>query len=277
METDNIAVNNIQDVLKLIDEIEIANPYTVYIPSLQRDLKFKQLSTHQLKILYKTSLNTNILNLEFNTAFNNIIKENCLEENINTDNFTIYDKLLFFIKTRIESISAEVKFSLTDEEINTYELTDETVSVSINQHYKDFLEKKHTFDPKTFEFNNCKITCELPFLEIENKFEKELLAATVKNTSKEDLAEIVSETFLNEITKFISNLQINDVNINLKEKEFTDRIDIVKALPVTLIKHVLSYIEDYKNITNQLLTISIQINDSIIEKEIPYGPAFYNV
>lgn len=268
---------NTDDILKLLKDIETSFNYSVYVPSLQKGLKFKQLTTEQLKTLYKTTINKAILNLEFNTNFNQIIKENCLDKDVDINNLTIFDKIFIFVKTRIECLSPEIKFYLTKDEINTLNTTDNTVTVSILEHYNNFIDKKINFTKQTYETNQFNITCDIPTLDIENKFQKELTSATLTDTSSDQLADIVGDTFVNEITKFIVNLKINETEINLKETDFKSRLEIVKALPANLIKNVLEYIENYKEITNQLLTIKIDINGQIITKEIPLDASFYSI
>lgn len=268
---------NTDDILKMLKDIETSLSYSVYIPSLEKDVKFKQLTTEQLKTLYKTTINKTILNLEFNTNFNQITKDNCLDKDINVDKLTIYDKILIFVKTRIDCLSPEVKFFLTEEEIETLNTQDNTVTVSILEHYNKFIEKKIFFKQETYTTNNCSITCDIPTLDIENKFQKELTSATLSDTKTEQLADIVGDTFVNEITKFIVNLKINETGFNLNETDFKTRLEIVKELPTSLIKNVLEYIENYKQITNQLLSIKIDINGQIIIKEIPLDASFYSL
>jgi hypothetical protein len=270
--------NNTEEVLQMLKEIETSFTYSVYIPSLQKEISFKQLTTEQLKNLYKTAINKVILNIEFNSRFNEIIKQNCLDKDINIDNLTVYDKVFIFIKTRLECLSGEVKFILTEEEKEDLNTEDNSVIVSLIEHYNNFVNKKITFEKQTYEANSCTVVCDLPTLSIENKFQQELTSATLSETNTSDkLAEIVGDTFVNEVTKYIISLKVKDTTINLKETDFKTRIDIVKALPSILIKKVLEYIENYKQRVNELLSIPIDINSQIIIKEIPLDASFYNI
>jgi hypothetical protein len=116
------STNNVQDVLQLLKELDLTSSFEVYIPSLKKNVKFKQLNTEQFKRLLKTVVDSPIYNSEFIITANNIIKENCLEKDISTTNFNILDKLLIFIKMRIESVSPDFTFNLSKEEIAEYNL-----------------------------------------------------------------------------------------------------------------------------------------------------------
>ena len=120
---------NTDVILKMLKDIESAFSYSVYIPSLKKEVNFKQLTTEQLKTLYKTTINKAILNLEFNTNFNTIIKENCLDLEVHINKLTIYDKIFIFVKTRIECLSPDIKFYLNEDEKNELNTNDNTVVI----------------------------------------------------------------------------------------------------------------------------------------------------
>lgn len=268
---------NTNEILDLLKDLETTFGYTVYIPSLQKEIKFKQLTTEQLKSLYKSVINKAVLNLEFNIQFNEIIKQNCLDNSVNIDKLTIYDKLLIFVKTRLECLSPEVKFYLTEEEIEQLNTSDNFVVISLTDHYKKFVDKKIVFTQQTYEVSNCCVICDIPTLDTENKFQVELTTKTLTDAETSELADIVGDTFVNEVTKFIVYLKINDKEVNLAETDFKTRIEIVKALPSTLIIKVLEYITAYKQKINELLAIEIDVNSDILYKEIPLDASFYNI
>jgi hypothetical protein len=152
---------NTDDILKMLKDIESTFSYSVYIPSLKKEVNFKQLTTEQLKTLYKTTINRAILNLEFNTNFNNIIKENCLDVEVDINKLTIYDKIFIFVKTRIECLSPDIKFYLNEDEKDELNTTDNTVVISILEHYNKFVDKKICFEKQTYNANQCSIRSSL--------------------------------------------------------------------------------------------------------------------
>lgn len=263
--------NTVSDILSLIKQLDINTCFDIFVPSLQKEIKFKQLTTEQLKKILKTLLDSPINNQDFILTFNSIIKENCITPEINTDNLTILDKQIILLKTRIESISPEYIFNITDDIKQT---------ITLNSNLEKFLTKKTNLTSETFTSNNCSLICSLPTLEIENKFEKELRQNIKQNvSSSEDLKNIIGETFINEITKFVSSITINDTVIDLSTYNFKDRIKVVETLPTTLVNNVIKYIEKYRDIVKELFSCNITIDgqDTVIQRELPQDASFFNL
>jgi hypothetical protein len=267
--------NNIQNVIQLIKELDKSSSFEVYIPSLFKNIKFKQLNTEQLKRLLKSVIDSPIYNTEFILTLNSIIKENCLEE-INIENLTVFDKLLISIKTRIESISPEYTFNFSAEEISEHNLQDKKYTVDLNDIYNSFIINKPDVSAETYMLEGFKITVDLPTIQTENTLEKELHKnIKLDINTPEELRNTLGDTFINELTKYIKTLTINDTEINLHDLNFKARVKIVEQLPTAAINKVLKYIESYKELTNQLVTFKVP--QSTLEKELPQDATFFNM
>ena len=275
--------NEIKNIISLIQNLDVSTGFDVYIPSLQKDIKFKQLTTEQLKQILKTVIDSPVYNTEFTLTFNQIIKENCLDTTVSIDNLTIYDKLLIFFKTRLESVSSDYTLSFTNDEIKDFDLTEKTKTISIKDHYNNFLNKKIIFEKEQFDYNNCIVVCDLPTLSTENKLEKELHKnIKVDINTPEELRNIIGETFINEITKYISSISVNETIIDFNTQTFKNRINIVESLPTNLINKVIKYIERYRNTVKELLSINVSAQSATqntvqITKDIPLDATFFNM
>jgi hypothetical protein len=264
------STENIQDVLQLLKDLDNTNSFEVYLPSLQKAVKFKQLNTEQLKKLLKTIIDSPIHNTEFITTFNRIIKENILDESVSWESLNIFDKVLIIVKTRIESVSPEYIFTLNEEEINTLN----NFKINIGERYNEFIKTLPTYNNETIKVGDCEITASLPTLQTENKLEKELYKnVKLEITTPEELRNTLGETFINELAKYISVLKINDNTIDLNQHNFKMRIKIIEQLPTTCINGVLKYIEKYKETLKPLMTYS----KDTVEKEIPLDATFFNM
>jgi hypothetical protein len=274
---------DIKDIINLIQGLDNETNFNFFIPSLQKEVKFKQLTTEQLKRLLKTVIDSPVYNTEFIKTFNSIIKENCIESDINTENFTIFDKLLLIFKIKIESISPDFNFTFTDDEVQNYNLSEKNKIVNIKQHFQDFLEKKIVFEPLAIEYNNCSIICNLPTLFTENKLEQELHKnVKIEVNTPEELRAIVGETFINEVTKFITEIKINETDIDLMKLTFKNRISVVENLPTQIINKVIKYIESYRETIKPLLNyrVSVLTNEQTnieLSKEFPTDASFFNM
>lgn len=261
---------SIFDAIKELDQLNI---FPVQIPSLNKEVNFKQISTEQLKSLLKTVVDSPIYNSQFICTINKIIKENCVTPNTNVDQFSVYDKILIIFKTRIESLSPEYTINFSEEEQKLHSLPPNHI-FNLKEHLEKFLIKNYIFPEHIIEHGSCQITCQLPSLATENKLEHELhknIKIEVETT--EELREIVGETFINELTKYISNITIKETSENLLNLPFKTRIKIVEQLPTGVINKVLKYIENYRSRIKELTSVTI----SSVEKDIPLDATFFNV
>jgi len=266
-------------LIDFFNELDTVNGYDVYIPSLDKDLKFKQLTTEQLKALLKTAVGAPVYNTDFILAFNNIIKENCLDKSVNTDLFTVYDKLFILFKTKIECISPDYTFNFSDEEIEEYNLSDNSSTISLLNHYNVFRQKNIIINNKTIQIDNIIVECALPTLGIENKLEEELHNnISYNDLTTKDLQDIVGETFINELSKFITSITINDNKYDLNKEAFTDRVTIVERIPINIVNGVIKYIEEYKKVTKELTVYTFDTDrDEYFEKELPLDATLFNI
>lgn len=265
---------NIQSVLQLLKELDKSNSFEVYLPSLQKAVPFKQLNTEQLKKLLKTVIDSPIHNTEFITTFNAVIKENILDMSINVEELNVFDKLLILIKTRIESISPEYTFILSEEEIAQLETNEKNFTVNLKHAYESFISQLPTFDQETIKSGTYEITASLPTLQTENKLEKELYKnVKLEISTPEELRNTIGDTFINELTKYISLLKINDTEVDLNALTFKNRIKIVEQLPTSAINGVLKYVEKYKNNIKPLATYS----KGALEKDLPQDATLFNM
>lgn len=269
---------NVQSIIQLLKELDKTNHYLVFLPSLQKEVPFKQLNAEQFKRLLKTVIDSPIYNTEFIVTFNNIIKENILDATVNVNRLNALDKLLIQIKTRINCISPEYTFNFTEEEIKEKNLTVTSQSVNLQELYNSFVSSQSKFDPQEFNVQQCTILCDLPTLETENKLEKELHKNTKLDiSSPEELRTTIGDTFINELSKYIQTLKIDDKEIVLENFDFKTRVKIVEQLPTGVINKVLKYIESYKKLIEPLTTFNLKVQDETVTKELPIDATLFNV
>jgi hypothetical protein len=274
-------VTSLNEILHLIKSVEKNTTYNIFIPSLKKEIPFKQFNTEQLKRLLKTVVDSQLYNTDLILTFNEIIKETCLEEE-SLKSLTILDKIFIFLTARAENISNNYEIQLSDTEIEEYSLDSSTYNLELFDLIKKYKSKIQHLPSKTFTLNEITIVCEIPSLDVENKFEKDLHKnIDIKINTQKDLQELIGSTFISEITKYISKLSINNTNIDLLNLSFPERIKVIEQLPTPLINNVILYIENYKKIVNDLLFVDINIKDIngvnvSFKKEIPYNASFFN-
>jgi hypothetical protein len=272
------STDNVQNIIELLKEIDKSNVYNVFLPSLQKEVEFKQLNAEQFKRLIKTVVDSPIYNTEFIITINSIIKENIIDPEINVSNLNVFDKLLFLIKTRIDCISPEYTFNFTDDEVKENDLPENNKTVNLTEHYTNFLSQQKQFPSKELTLDQYSVLCSLPTLSTENKLEKELHTNTkLEISSAEELRTTVGETFINELSKYIEVIKIGETTLSLDTLNFKNRVKVVEQLPTKAINSILKYIEEYKKIVDPLTTYKLDIQGKTITKDLPLDATLFNL
>jgi len=82
----------------------------------EKECTFKQLNTSQLKDLVKTVVDSPLTQAVFNTAISKIMKDSLQTEGVNILNLNIFDRLIFILETRINSLSDTI--TITNENVS---------------------------------------------------------------------------------------------------------------------------------------------------------------
>lgn len=275
----NQNTENAQSVIQFLKDLDKTTFYSVYLPSLQRDVPFKQLNAEQFKRILKTVIDTPIYNTEFTTTFYSIIKENILDATVNINKLNVLDKLLILIKTRIECISPEFTFNFSNQEIdNTTFLETIQKTISLSEIYNSFVINKPQFSSQYYTVQQHTILCDLPTLETENKLELELYKNIKLDISTpENIRTTIGETFINELSKYIQGIKSADKEINFDSFDFKTRVKIIEQLPTGVISNVLKYVESYKKFIAPLTIFNFKNNNIDVIKELPIDATLFNI
>jgi hypothetical protein len=270
--------DNVQDIIQALKELDKSNSYEIFLPSLQKEIPFKQLNAEQFKRILKTVIDSPVYNTEFIVTFNSIIKENILEPTVNTEKLNIFDKLLILLKTRIDCIDLNYTFTFTDDEIKNNNLTSTNSSINLKEVYDAFVKELPNFSPKEYTYQQCSVICDLPTLDIENKLEKELHKnVKLEISTPEELRLTLGDTFINELSKYIQTIKVNETVFSFDTLNFKSRVKVVEQLPSTAVNKVLKYIEEYKKLTTRLTSYKLQVDGTEINKELPLDATLFNV
>jgi hypothetical protein len=226
----------------------------VKIPSLNQTVQFKELNTKQQKKLLETITDTSVYKTEFSKVFLDIIKENLITENVDPNNFTIYDKIIIglFLRSKISD-----KLNIIFNEDPAY-----TENVEIST----IIEKTKTYThPVSESFNMIKnssvmnIELSVPSISLEAKYEAEMAKTTKKMENIKNITEmggVLSDVFIGEISKFISKITFNSQEIDLKNFTIQQRIKICEVLTADLTQNILQKISNWKKELDNVLEIS---------------------
>lgn len=273
--TQNNKSKDINEIINLMNRVNETFGYGIWIPSLNKEVMFREITTAQQKRLVKAVIDSPVYNTEFIFAINQIIKENCIEK-IDIDELTILDKLFICLKMRAVSISdtLELEFKHDEKELKR--------GISLNKVYEEAKEKFPVEKLKTFTIKDDKyeIICGMPTLKVEYSLERELRNNTqdIEIKDIQTMRNVVGDVYITELVKFIKQINVTVDDEQVMKIDFNDnincrnRIAIIENIPTKVIDKVIKYINDIKTELSKLTLISFTVKDKDgNDKEIKEG------
>lgn len=220
-------MSEISDILKELQAVEDSSAVHIFVPSVNRSVKFKPLSVKQHHEILKCGIDGVLGSIKLSTILNKIIIENCLE----SVDFMVYDTEWILLNLRIASVGKSI--SIEDKK---YNLTDLARNKSLFNYTEEI------------SFKDIKVQLEVPTV---NK-DLEISEYCYKDFSKGNIEDrLVSETISSmlsyEIIKFIKTVSIKDLTISFESISISDKTKILESLPLTVNNKITKFITKYRN------------------------------
>jgi len=230
----------------------IVKSYDIFVPSLGRKVKFKGYTTKQQKDAVKSALEKSSVGLSFSLLLNSILKENC-QENVD---LLLVDRGYLAASLRVVSLSPTI----------TVDENKVDISFVLNNAFPlpENLKSAEIVD------DNVKISASIPSLVNDTNVNIETKKKIAPLTNNDDLTrEAVGEIYINELVKYINKITINNagniVEIDFKELNSTQKVQIIEKLPLSANTKLLDYINSVKAFEKKLFTNTNQPVDISID------------
>jgi hypothetical protein len=268
---------NLDDLLKLMNKANDTFAYEVWIPSLNRNVLFRELNTSQQKRLVKSIIDSPIYNTEFIFSLHKIIEENCAEP-VDIEQFTILDK--FFISLMIRSVSIgdiiELEFKSKDNKsykrgISLTKIIEEAKGLIKLPDSISITDEKGIFN----------IECSMPTIKTEYELEKELRFGVKLQDIKspEEIRETIGDTFIGELIKYVNSLSIKNgetiTKIDFNTINYKNRISLLEKLPVKLVDKLIKYIDTIKVEIDKIMIVNTEVEGEKITQRLNFDPSFF--
>ena len=266
--------NDINDVLKTIQRAHNTFTYEVWIPSMKKNVPFKEISTSQQKRLLKSIIDSEVYNTEFIMALYTIIKENCTDESVDVNDLTIIDKLVIALKMRSVSIGNEVPIKLTSKSDDSIEISSSINLTKLLARVKKIIK---TPSVETATHGAFTVTCGIPSILDEYSLESELRSNNedIEIDNYDELRRSIGEKFLGETSKYVKRIEIESTQedkeptvIDFSQVKFADRIKLIESLPAKCMEHVLGYINVIEKETEKIVLYNGKYTHKSGEEEI---------
>lgn len=209
---------NLNDVIKELDSINESNTYSIYIPSLDKDVEFKPLQAQHTKDIIKALVDVENMQSSLPIVIFNILKS-CLKERIDLNGLNIIDKQYLLLGLKLNNINTVYKQIIDDKEIE----------LDLKRHVEEIRHFEYDFDKSyDIEDENLVLNLKLPTLQKEHKFDL-YQNNLVKSTKGEQKTEaLFQDVYCLLIGKFVESIEFKDKKKKVLFNELS--VDTIKKL-----------------------------------------------
>ncbi len=233
---------NVNDLLKQLDNINQQALIDVFIPTLKRTVKFKNLTLKQQKNLLKSAIDESLTKLSFNANIYNIIKENSTES-IDINTLTTIDRVVIALTLR--STGIDKSYNNGERDINLEEVIANAPSIELTN-------LEHTF-------TSDNITISLVSPQLKTDFELSNYSLNKLKQQGADLKSVIGELFIYELLKFIKSVTIKNgeevTEVIFSTIRIEDRIAIAEKFSSNITNIILDFIKAYRILENKFCKI----------------------
>lgn len=249
-------MENFNNVLTSLEGLN--KTFDIFVPSLNRKIKFKGLTTKQQKEAVKTALDKAFSGISFSNLTNTIINENSTEK----VEFNILDRNYILVVLRALSLSSTVISEEGTLDISFVANNNFTIPENLKN--------------RELEDSNLKINVTLPSLAQDSFINQETKKKLSPLADNDNLpSEAVGEMYVNELVKYINKIVINDgtkpVEVEFNQLTFSQRVKLVENLPLSANTKLVNFINEVKQFEKKYF---VQ-NDK--EVEIDIDPSLFTV
>lgn len=209
----------------------------------------KQLTTLHLKELIKTVVDSPLTQSSFNSTATKVFKQSLTSPLPSALN--VIDRLLFILETRCQSLSPTKTIT---EDGETFVVDFKEISTNLLARLK---ENVSLLAPGTATEGKITVNFGVTTLDAELQLNEEIYKNVNPNVDDTDeLRKVLGDAFINEIAKALHSITIQDKTLDLSTISFKSRLKAIEQLPASLIQQVIKYIENYKKIVDECLTVN---------------------
>ena len=230
-------MSNYKNLLNELKKVNEGSAFDVYVPSVDKMVKFTHLNVKQQKEIIKSAMDNSINSVLFINTVNKIIKDNCMDKSIK---FTMIDRAPIIIALRANSFNKNYEVDVDGEE-KVYNLLDHV------KKYNEFKFKQES--SKIFSIENIKIYTRIPTLLDDTEINAKCLNSIKGKTNlndEESVSRALSEVFVYEILKYIDYIEFvgdtDPVKVDFSETNVADRYQLVEAFPMSVNNMIIEFI-----------------------------------
>lgn len=273
--SESIKILDFNDALNLIKKNTMSAATAVWIPSLSRSFKFRQLTTQQHKELLKCAINASVLKSEMNIVLYNILKD-CLIDDANVDQFTILDKIAICYQLRRFNSGNFVKCEFNVDGVKHYNNFDIDIAIhNFEQNYSSVVLDS------VINSSNLQVRVSIPTLKTQKEIDEYVVnnhIADLHTISDEDpnsLNNFLAEIIIYNIIQFIDEIDINGSTIAFNKLTVDERIQLVNQLDKSTFDKISKFVSEFNQLKETLINNKFEYNGTTINFPLDLNSNFF--
>lgn len=232
--------SNAKSFIDTLKDINDANTVNVKVPSLGKNITFKQISVNQQKEIIRTAFDGIDGVISRSIVVNDIIVGN---SNGDAD-FLIIDKPAIMLALRKESLGSKIKKDGVEYDLN-----------NVPAIKKSDVKLKHTV-----EHDGIAVDLKVPTLTLDSDISNKLAKEFAKfETPEEKIKQSLDTVIAYESAKYVDKITIGDATVSFEDVSVHERKDIINNLPLTLNNKIVEYIASIKEVTDKAMTVAEEV------------------
>jgi hypothetical protein len=256
-----------EQILQELQQKNAQRALDIWLPSLQRGVKFKHLTLNQQKILIKSSIRENLLKLDFSRNIYGIILENLTETDVDPERLTVLDMISIGLAFRAADISDEYGFYV-DDKFYPVDLNQICESVRTTD-YGD------VFQPETIITDGYHVQVQPPTIKTDKEM-NDYLFEKYKDApdDPEYLRDMLADVYVCEAAKYIQLVEIvsdgdnpDNPPVTIDFNNFTaeQRLEVIDQIPLTVLNRLVTVSDKIQQLESKILDIDLDGETGSIE------------
>lgn len=235
-------MSNVSEFLKELENLNSTDKVSVYIPSINDNVNFKQITALQHKNLLN-SLSGGVLGqLKLQQFFTQILLENIENKAVE---LSLYDRQYVIVQLRRASVGDIIPINDKNYKLSTLPALKST----------KFKFKYPT--TRVIEHNGIVVNLAVPSLITEsNVLDHLIINLSNKQLDDQKSQELIGTLLTYEIVKFIKSISIGDKVVDQSSCSIADLLAIVNNLPLKINNDIINYIADYRSYESNAFTFN---------------------
>lgn len=243
---------NFNEAISLLKKNAEQNGSDIWVPSLNKSVKFKPLTTLHHKKFVKILIDSSIFNNALNLHIYDVISQTCIDP-INIDDLTVYDRIAICLGLRTVNFKKNYKLIVGENEEKEIDLN--LLLQSAKEKYSNI-----SLNNKSIKVGDIVVEVGLPNLKKEKEFDSYIFNKYLVNydkTNQEQTNQIFADLMLFSAVTYIQSIAVGENIVKFDDLKIHEKIEIISNLNRSIFDPISEFILECNNQKTSLFSIEV--------------------